>query len=393
MATRAVSTIFCGNTTLSISNDGLVYSMGTQEDNNVEEENYVLIKRIPSLTKIVSLSSGLRHSIFLDMFGNVFTFGGNSYHQLGVILGDSLETNIPQKVNLPPISQISSGTFFNMCLSEDGELYSFGENNDGQLGVGNTKVYELPQKVESLKEIEIEFVQCGGEYTFCKTYSDVYVWGRNGSGQFGLGVQKSTNLSIEGWSEIEFDIGDQNPHFPIKCRNWPENVVDIKCGMDHTLVLTSNQEVFSCGNNFYGQVARDINTCIITSELKKIESLSGIWRIECGYNYSICIDNEYNLFVFGCNVEGQLGLGDDLKETNKPTKHPSLCNIIDVSSKGYQTFVKNIMNEIFAFGDNKRFQLGVKSEKDKQSTPIQVFKGQEDIWSSNVKSKAKSANF
>ena len=72
--------------------------------------------------------------------------------------------------------------------------------------------------------------------------------------------------------------------------------------------------------------------------------------------------------------------------------HPSLSNIIDISSKGDHTFVKTSNNEIYAFGRNEDFQLGIKSEQEIQTVPIHVFQNNENIWCSNLlTSKAKSA--
>ena len=76
----------------------------------------------------------------------------------------------------------------------------------------------------------------------------------------------------------------------------------------------------------------------------------------------------------------------------KPILHPTLSNIIDISSGGFHTFVKTIDNKIYGFGYNKYSQLGIKTSEDHQLTPIQVFQDNEDIWHSNIaKNKQKSA--
>ena len=105
----------------------------------------------------------------------------------------------------------------------------------------------------------------------------------------------------------------------------------------------------------------------------------------------MCIDINNDLFVFGTNHNAQLGLGG-INSRNKPIKHPSLSNIVDISKGGNHTFVKTSNNEIYAFGNNKYSQLGIETEDEEQLTPIRVFEGNEDIWYSNIiKSKAKSA--
>ena len=124
---------------------------------------------------------------------------------------------------------------------------------------------------------------------------------------------------------------------------------------------------------------------------QKLSGISEITRIECGYFHSICIDVNNDMYVFGFNRHGQLGLGDTIKRFS-PTKHPSFSNIIDVSSSGYCTFVKTSSNEIYAFGRNDYSQLGIETEDEIQLTPIRIFEDNEDIWHSNIKRlRAKSA--
>ena len=322
---------------------------------------------------IKSVKCGDRHTVCLDVNGNVFSFGSNKYGQLGINKRKELfsHSHIPQKVELPVIKQIACGINFTICLCESGNLYSFGLNVTGQLGIGNTRDYIAPQLIETLQDIE--FVECGGSFAVCKSYDNsIYCWGNNFHGQLGNGDRYSK-------------------HSPVKCVNWPDDTIDIKCGLVHILLLTFKGDVYACGYNESGQLGlqSDVPSC---GNLKILKSISNIVRIECGEQHSMCIDKDNHLFVFGDNSYGQLGLGDT-SNRNEPIKHPSLSNIIDISKGGNHTFVKTSNNEIYAFGQNKYSQLGIKTENEDQLTPIRVFEDNEDIWFSNIKSKQKSARF
>ena len=378
---RTLSTIVCGlNNSLCISNEGIVFFFGyLYRDCDGIEKLVIPPKAIPSLTDITAICSlNGSHYACLDSNGNVYTFGSNVCGQLGVGMDkDALDyTHIPQKVNLPPCKEVSCGDNFTICLSCDGFLYSFGQNSNGELGLGNNEeIYSSPQKFDFLENIE--FIECGGHHTFCKTLNnEIYCWGLNEDGQLGLGNTENQNI-------------------PILCSSLlSEDVVDIKCGLFHSLALTVNQNVLSCGKNRSGQLGlegaiKDWNAKI--SSFQKIPEFSEITRIECGSEHSISIDVHGNFYVFGSSEYSQLGLGD-YREKYHPTKHPSLSNVIDISKGGESTLVKTSKNEIYGFGKNGLSQLGIISEFHSQLSPIRVWEGSEDRWGSKIIiSKAKSA--
>ena len=374
--------------TLCTSGNGEVYSFGknSKRAHGHKEEHVFSPTKIPSLRNIKSIDCGCFHTVCLDNDGIAFTFGCNGYGELGV--GKEVReleyTYIPQKLNLPLIKQVSCGNSFTICLSEDGELYSFGYNYFGQLGKGDNENCNYPNKIESLKDID--FIECGGNSSICKSFDNtIYVWGCDGQGQLGIGTLIDHNIPING------------------NLLWPNNVVDIKCGFAHLIVLTSNQKVFSCGSNDYNELGRGVGGVFLTT-LEMIESLSEIVRIQCGDVHTMCIDNYDRIYIFGSNLYGQLGLDYkdaqlDYKDINiyngsiKPIKHPSLSNIIDISSKGNHSFVKTSHNEIYAFGRNCCSQLGKETSYINQNIPMQVLNGDENIWNSNIyiPSQAKSA--
>ena len=357
MASRVLSSIVCGRYNsvfyaFCIGSNGRISVMG-------QFRRKRKLEFFSELSDIISIQVDSGNAICLAADGSVFTFGSNYFGELGVGKDASYSEflEIPQRVSsLPSIIQISCGYAFNVCLSADGELYSFGNNDHGQLGFGDTNYVTSPQKIPELAYVE--FVECGHSFVVCKTLNNqFYCWGNNRAGQLGINTKESKTK-------------------PFQCTEYyPNNIVDIKCGKESILVLTSNQEVFSCGN--YG-----------STSLEKISNLSNIIRIECGYDHTMFIDSNQDLYISGYNDFGQLGIKTNGED--EPVKHP-LSNILDISKGGNHTFVKTSDNEIFSFGDIDYSILGIEEETF-HNKPVRVFEDNEDIWCSHInKPKAKSA--
>ena len=147
MASRVVSSVVCcdivgGTFTLAISNNNEVHVFGMSVMGaHGFQEKTVSPRVIPLLSNIHSVSSIGMFTICLDNNGIVFTLGSNYQGELGVGIDKKTLpcTHQLQKVNLPPIQQISCGISFAICLSYEGEIFSFGSSYAGQLGHGKTK--------------------------------------------------------------------------------------------------------------------------------------------------------------------------------------------------------------------------------------------------------------
>ena len=364
-------------TTFCISDDYLVYvfgNIGRYISNNNHSNNTYIPRVVKGLCDIKTIDCGNNHILCLDFNGSVFSFGANISGQLGIgkSSNEFSRTYIPQKIDIPPCKQIACGEEFSMCLTEEDSLYSFGSNICGQLGLGSHyDNHFFPQLIPDLHNVE--YIVCGNNHSICKTYNNTYYgWGDNKNGQLG---------------HIEY--GTYNK--PIKCNNYPDDIISIKCGYEHTLLLTLEGNIYSLGDNYGGQLGLNDYNIKKTNTPILIRNVPEIRRIECGNYHCMCIDINGNLWVFGHDDYGHLGLGDT-KRKFKPIKHPTLSNIIDISSKGNSTFVKTSDHKIYAFGDNNHSQLGIETPDIYQSTPIQVFKDKENIWCSFIgKSKQKSA--
>ena len=110
---------------------------GLFNSNSYIQDN-ILYKQSLNKNKIIAISAGYLHGLVLDSDGSVYSFGSNDYGQLGRVTTNRQEQLVPTKINninkIIAIIAISAGSFHSLVLDSDGSVYSFGENEHGQLG-------------------------------------------------------------------------------------------------------------------------------------------------------------------------------------------------------------------------------------------------------------------
>lgn len=101
--------------------------------------------------------------------GRLFMWGDNAEGQIG--LGKESHTSTPQEVTVGrPVGWVSCGYYHSALVTVDGALYTFGESDSGKLGLGTDQLprHRVPQLVKSIKEPVVK-VACGGGHTVALT--------------------------------------------------------------------------------------------------------------------------------------------------------------------------------------------------------------------------------
>ena len=363
--------------------------------------------------------SGSYHTITLSDDGIIHSFGRNDTGALG--LGHNNDVSLPTPIpNLPQIKMISCGMYFTVCVDDEGFFWSFGKNNCGQLGTGNTTNSNVPQKIINIPLVIS--VSCGEAHTLIITNdSNLWSWGRNDDGQLCHGdIEDRSNPQQTSFSNISkisagfyhslfqnnkgeiFACGNNNSgqcglgHFnnpqitPSLIPNLPSNIAQFVCGSYHNFFLDSEGNVFSVGNNEYGQLGLGHYTK--QNELNKIPNIPPIKIISCVRSSCYLIDFEGNLWSFGINNEGQLGHGDKT-EKNVPKIINTLKDIQQISygSSGAHFFAKNSQKQIFAAGFNNFGQLGTGEDTLSFSILKEINSQYSNIWGDEFHTRAKSA--
>jgi len=149
------------------------------------------------LTDIKSIAVGYATSYAVTNGGEVYGWGYNNYGQLGS--KDATARNKPYKTGLTDIKEVSSGEGFVLALANDGTVFGTGRNSEGQLGIANssdTMEWKKMKDTDGNTELTgVKKVYAGRYHTLIlKNNGEVYSVGYNNNGQLANGSTAAKNV-------------------------------------------------------------------------------------------------------------------------------------------------------------------------------------------------------
>ncbi len=281
----------------------------------------------------------------------VYAWGANSGGQLG----NSTDTDRYSPAPIPSlpkqdVAEIaagggdSDGWGFGVALRNDGSVWTWGQNDKGQLGTGPTD----PDHNAALGKVPglngIVDVAAGGRHALALRVNTgkgdgVYAWGLNDKGQVGDHTNDTRTVpklvqSMHGGKQVA-------------------------AGCNHSMLLTDKNTVRTWGTNDMGQLGtgtgkdddenKDHNTPV------EVPNLTGVVKIAAGCNYSLAQKSDGTVWAWGDNSKGQLGINKD-----EATELPSVESIS--AGRGYglavRTAGEGTSRDIISWGLNNHGQLG-----------------------------------
>ena len=345
---------------------------------------------------VISLATGAAHTVALTSAGDVYVWGLNTQGQLG--LGDTIQRDTPVKHQglsasgssrvLAPgetVASLVAGSSHTLVLTSVGDVYVWGINSGGQLGLGDTTQRDTPVKHQGLSasgssrvlapgETVASFAASGSNSSLTLTSAgDVYVWGLNASGKLGLGdsVQRDTPVKHQGLSAS----GSSRILAP------GETITLFSGENTYTLALTSAGDVYAWGAGMSGQLGVGSPHSNSSPFRHEMLSASGSSRIlapgeivtslASGLGHTLALTSAGDVYVWGLNANNQLGLGDGSTRFS-PVKHEMLSasgnsrilapgEIVTslVSLRANSSFVLTSLNDVYVWGFNSSGQLGL----------------------------------
>lgn len=360
---------------------------------------------------MIQIAIGESHSIAVTSLGRVFTWGSNTYGQLGnnSFTSSNKPINITSNFYGAKIIQVSAGYYHSMALSDNGRVFVWGDNQRYQIGDGTKNLKATPYEItssfslsqnEKITQIEASGINSAiltsnnrtfmwgtsvnnyryftpydlsstyylndndriiqldlseGHFGFLTNSGSVYLWGSNYYGQVG-GSQSTTYVETP---QI-FSIGNFNlqPN---------EKIIKIALGRDHTSALSSNGRIFTMGSNSLGQLAD--TTVDIRSYPQDVTASfalnSGeiIVKIFTGANSNMAVTSLGRIFAWGDNSKGQFGNGTTNTQTlpiNVTTYFGFSLDeqVTDMSLGDGHQIVMTSKGRVFVWGNNGYGQLG-----------------------------------
>lgn len=252
---------------------------------------------------------------------------------------------------------------FIITTDSSNNSYSCGKNNQGQLGIGNTTDKNTFQNIiTNIFGKKVISIVGGNEFALLITnesQANLYSCGYNVNGQLGLGNNTSPNTTFQ---NVTINISEKK-------------IIAVSAGVGHSLIITSEatNNLYSCGKNSEGQLGIG-NTTDNNTFQNVTTNINGknIVFISAGSfsSYVLTNENSNNLYSCGRNLDGELGLNDNINKTTfqNVTTDISGKKIIHVAGGGSSSYIltNESQNNLYSTGNNDIYgELGLGDYSDR----------------------------
>uniref|UniRef100_G3NXQ5 non-specific serine/threonine protein kinase n=1 Tax=Gasterosteus aculeatus aculeatus TaxID=481459 RepID=G3NXQ5_GASAC len=292
--------------------------------------------------------------------------GAKMVGQLGQ--GDQASYRQPKKVDKlqgKAFRQVACGADFTACVTDEDQMYMFGSDYYGCIGVEGEFGNEVlkPVLLEFFEERPVRQVSCGDHHVAVLTQSgDIYSWGCGEYGRLGLECEDDFSSPMQ----VEIPQG--------------ATISSVSCASDGTFFLTETGKVLACGNNEFNKLGLNqgisglkkhheqdyqgipyITTLTLVKQLARFT----IQVIAPGKSHTAAIDDHGRLITFGCNKYGQLGVKDFKKHQGVQLLVGPFGGkkVTKVSCGDGFTIAATLDNHIFAWGNAGNGRLGMPADK------------------------------
>ncbi|MDR1452070.1 MAG: hypothetical protein LBI57_07070 [Helicobacteraceae bacterium] len=404
------------DSTFAIDSEGGVWASGNNAYGQLglgDSNDKTTFFKVESLSgvRVTAIASGRQHTIALDSEGDVWVVGGNSLGQLG--LGDLDARSLFVKVKAPrKIKAIAAGCYHSIALDSEGDVWVSGANAYGQLGVNYGGEGAIADQFTQTKigDGKIIAVAAGANHSIAlDSEGDVWVSGRNRSGQLGLGDSADRYVFEKYPASVKFAAIAASEDYSLALDRvgavWASGdngndrlgfsngggyvgafakssgaIVAIVAGENHTIFIDDNggAKVNGVASAYLSAAISEVKTfsvdtgdlqylydrgfekiCDKTATKPNISDYA-IVSVAAGDSHAIALDENGRLLSSGHNEYGQLGLGDiDNRNGFAAIAAPKGRKIAAIAVGAYHSFAIDSEGGVWTSGFNGYNQLGL----------------------------------
>ena len=294
--------------------------------------------------------------------GGLWSWGRNNYGDLG--LGNTTSYSSPKQVGaLTTWVAISEGVTHSLAVKTDGTLWSWGAGYQGGLGHGNTTNYSSPKQVGALTTWSK--VTAGSHCSFAiKTDGTLWSWGIGVC--LGLGIAGSYSSPKQVGALTTWATVSSNP-------NATTGTIP-----KFTLAIKTDGTLWSWGSNTFGQLGLgNITNYYSPKQVGALATWATVFAGGAVKAFTLAVKTDGTLWSWGGNSAGELGLGN-ITNYSSPKQVGALTAWSNVTSGQYFALASKTDGTLWSWGSNSHGQLGLGNTTN-YSSPKQV--GALTAWS------------
>ena len=305
-----------------------------------------------------SVSCGFQHTAAIKTDGTLWTWGINTFGQLGDNTTTRRSTPVTTFLGENNWKQVSGGGSHTVAIKTDGTLWTWGYNAFGQLGINATTTRTTPVQVFG-SATNWKQVSGGGSHTVAiKTDGTLWTWGYNYNGQLGINATTQRNTPVTTF------LGGSD---------WKQ----VAAGGNHTLAIKTDGTLWTWGYNVVGQLGINTSGTDILTPVTTFVGGSNWKQVAGGSTHTAAIKTDGTLWTWGDNSSGELGINNTSNRSIPVTTFVGGSNWKQVDGGTNHTVAIKTDGTLWIWGGNSYGQLGINlsAASNGRTTPVTTFAG------------------
>jgi alpha-tubulin suppressor-like RCC1 family protein len=368
--------------------------------------------RVGAASSWTAIAAGLDCSLATRSDGSLWSWGRNAWGGLG--LGHRAGCHAPARVGTAGTwTAVTCGGGFGLALRSDGSLRAWGRNLEGELGLGDTAGRHTPVALTSPSgswALTGARLACGHSHTVVLgADGSLWAWGDNYNGELGLGTADSDphpeaarvgtatswTAAAAGWGDTlairadgslwawgadyygELGLGDTTQRDVPTRVGMATNWVAVTCGLWNTLAIKADGSLWAWGYNNDGQLGlNDTNDRLVPVRV----GMASDWTaVDSDGPFTLALRSDGSLWAWGSSsFYGDLGLGD-ANDRHAPVRVGTAATWTAIAAGPDFSLATRSDGSLWAWGENDSGELGLgSSDDDAHPAPARV--GAQATW-------------